>query len=768
VIDLWDNLPSFTFGNDNPRLRSKRPHPDLLSTGFLRCNRTAGDRSAFVWRKERIKNLPFDGLSFSLLNFGTQPGMDKCLAVLPLQKTEVMEVGISCQMCGTENRDGIKFCTACGNALVSATKDAFGSLGNMKTMIAGTVSKAPPSARPREQKTDESSQEELKRTMVGIPSPVNDALKGIPMVKISSAPSSPTQGAGVATGSQSRTVIGMAAVTAPLPTAVPIAKPIPPTGSKPAEHTRNRTMLGMQAPSVAEETAAGTTEKTGLQQAQGISSAKTEPIAAQSSAAVSRSVKPNLDSLASTYSAPKEAAQIKKNPESQPPKSSFKTDSHDLSGPNKQPRKSRAVAIAAVTVSAAALVAVIIAAYFMFFRGSSHLRPTLIPSADGKSVGVLLSFPDAPQGTMVRSVGQNVPVVQGQARIDIPMSQIKLGTNDIALSYVEPGDSQKQMTFPIVLRHLVTDDFSGLAAENPFFTVIFQSAPGISLSVAGKPAQAMGNAYFHKVSLNDIPDLSNAQSDTWMYKLPFQLIDEAGVVEQGEHVAAVPLSRLQIDRPAASALVATDTVTCAGSSEAGAQITVNNAPVGMSDVSFITTVPLMSLGENTVTVVARAPGKAPREVSLKVTRIESFAPAVAKWSEDLNSSLDYPTIGRDPKAQVGKKVKLSGRVVNISTEKGVTAFILYVGKGCPARSKCAVYIVFRGETDAGLQSWVDVLGTVRGTRDVEMKNGVKIDVPAVDAAFVLQIEGSSKTVSNSVQSSSASKSSFSKQQMPLE
>ena len=53
-------------------------------------------------------------------------------------------------------------------------------------------------------------------------------------------------------------------------------------------------------------------------------------------------------------------------------------------------------------------------------------------------------------------------------------------------------------------------------------------------------------------------------------------------------------------------------------------------------------------------------------------------------------------------------------------------------------------MVFRGETDAGLQSWVDVLGTVRGTRAVEMQNGVKIEVPAVDAAFVIRTDDAGK------------------------
>jgi hypothetical protein len=92
---------------------------------------------------------------------------------------------------------------------------------------------------------------------------------------------------------------------------------------------------------------------------------------------------------------------------------------------------------------------------------------------------------------------------------------------------------------------------------------------------------------------------------------------------------------------------------------------------------------------------------------------------------------------------VGKKVKYHGRVVNISTERGVTAFLLYVGTGCPAGAKCAIYVAFRGETDAGLQSMVDVYGKVRGTWDVQLQGGKQETMPALDAEFVIRSDDAS-------------------------
>ncbi len=473
------------------------------------------------------------------------------------------------------------------------------------------------------------------------------------------------------------------------------------------------------------------------------SSAALSQAVAQARAARSQSGRINLDEIGAAdiddaALPPKEeplARRTKPTPalEVIPPE----VDTGDFEDPREETQKNRGMTVAVIFASAVALVAVGIVIYLTFFDKSDVLRPTVISNADGKSVTASLSFPDAPPGTMIQAMGVQLPLVHGLASLNIPMAAIKLGTNDINLLYIEPGEAPKQMSFPLVLRHIVTDDF---------FTAVFQTAPGVQLSVAGKrimstqTAQGVGSSYFHKINLSDFAETQVKNGDMQLYSIPFQLIDENGTVEPGVHTARVPMSKLQLDRPAASALLVSDTVVCSGSTEEGAQVTVNNMPVTVIAGAFTTTLPLVAPGRFLVTVVARAPGKAPRKIQVEVNRIESFAPVVAEWSKDLDPSLDYPTVSGDPKAKVGKKIKLTGRVVNIGTEKGVTAFILYVGKGCPAHSKCAVYVVFRGETEAALHSWVDVYGSVRGTQAVEMQNGFKIDMPAVDAAFVLPAE----------------------------
>ena len=626
-------------------------------------------------------------------------------------------MGISCQMCGTENPDGTKFCSACGNA--------FPTEGQATPVVTPGSGGAPVS----------------KRTVMGIPTVQGEAVKGIPMAKIGGTSAAPAPAAPSPTtaarpkASPAHTMLGMAAVV--VPSAIPKETPAEAAPASVSKSTAfgHRTMLGMPAVAV-DSPVEHAAEKASLV-AKAVE--KTEPMDAVRSDAPTPAAPPAGPTEAmSIQDSPKSTPVRKKRPSPEPRYREPERDSFDDRA--SIPTRGRGLGIAFVIAGSAALIAVCAVIYLMVFDKSAALRPQILPSTDGKTLTVSLAFPGAPPGTSVQVAGRTASVSDGQARIVIPMSQIHLGTNDIDVAVSEPGSSPKQLSFPIVLRHSISDDFSGLVTEDPFVTAAFQIAPGVHLAVDGRPVQPLNNVYFHKIRLADVSKTGAGEGDFMMVKLPFQLIDEAGAVEQGEHVIPVPLTKLRVDRPAPNAKVVSDSVTCSGTSEEGAQITVDGQSAGLTAAGFSTSVSLPVIGAHDIEVTARAPGKAPRTEMLTVTRIVSLAPAVAEWSEDLDTSLDYPTLGRDPNAAVGRKIKLNGRVVNISTEKGVTAFILYVGEGCPARSKCAVYVVFRGETEAGLQSWVDVYGIVRGTRSVEMQNGVKIDVPAVDAVFVVENE----------------------------
>jgi hypothetical protein len=628
-------------------------------------------------------------------------------------------VSKNCKMCGTANGDELRFCAACGNPLEGAgeplKREAPKPAAKLpaKTMMIGVAPQA--AARPQ-------------------PAPAQAPSAGPPMATIS-APAQPAQPAAqpAAGKAPQRTVFGVPGVgaqaSAPRPAEAPLAAPVPmakpvsiqPKPAAPAAAQDKRTVLGLPAAgtdSIPPPAPKAEPAPSHPAPVAAVPHPETRPIEAVPSRPPPRPETRRLD--------PVEGAAGWDDDDDEPPK---RRGSSGL----------LIVAIAAVSVlviGAAALV------YLLVLRGGGGPAPQLFPSADGRALTAVLTFKDAPLGATVQVQGQTVPVVGGQARFDLPREGLKVGENAVPIIYGAPGAAPEAMTVPIFVRYTASTDLQGLATAEPFFVVDFRIAEGIQLAINGQPVQAIGGGYALKVPLSQVTAAAGEQSgDALLHKIPFQITGGDGAVEQGQQIVSIPMTQLRVDRPAPNATVASETVTCAGAVDDGAVVTVNGAAVGVMAAGFRASVPLPAIGKHTVTIEARAPGKAPRTATLEVTRIQSFDAALEAWSADLDRGIDYPTLARDPNLVVGKKIALHGRVVNISTERGVTAFLLYVGEGCPAGAKCAVYVAFRGETDAGLQSMVDVYGKVRGTWDVQLEGGGRETMPAIDAEFVLRNDG---------------------------
>lgn len=679
-------------------------------------------------------------------------------------KWEVIEVAITCKMCGTANNDGVKFCSACGSELAkgdsSGARDAKPKAEKAKTIIMGMVpvtqgaasgerssGAAPGKASDAKGLPHKPAAAAQNKTVIGVatisgaPSPAAKPAAAVPVSKASRprhqtmlgvAAPVVTQKPVVKTASPAGAASTGATSKPPMARAIPVAgkaqKPTPGPAAKPARVTK-KTMLGMPALTEAmPPSTAGGGGLDGEDAGQGSNSAAAPP-----------------EGYLPQATEPIEALRAPAAAGTQPVKAtpSFRAADTFNSWPDEmtseEPRRS-GLLIALVVVAVVVIGVGAVLAYLTFSNKSIMVTPQVFPSPDGKQIIVSLPLDAAPQGTVVRFGEQAAPVSGGKAQITIPMSELKLGSNDITLSYVEPSESPVPLTFPIVLRHTITDDLTGLDTDKPYVSVIFNVAPSIQLSVEGKRVAASRGSFAYRIPLETLMASAKPGEDQIVHDVSFQLTDQNGVSEKGQHGVVIPITDLQVDRPSDKTVTQADTITCSGTTEEDAKVLVNGAAAEVTAGRFSAAVSLSSLGDNTIEITAQAPEKAPGRHALTVQRIESFDAAIAEWSKDLDESLDYPTVGRDPDAQAGKKIKLNGRVVNISTEKGVTAFILYVREGCPARGKCAVYVVFRGETDAKLQSWVDVYGTVRGTRSVDLQQGLKIEVPAVDAVFVIESE----------------------------
>ncbi|MCK9460109.1 MAG: hypothetical protein M0R80_10760 [Proteobacteria bacterium] len=622
----------------------------------------------------------------------------------------------TCKMCGTPNGDEIQFCAACGSALdgdQGQLKRGAQKPGSMpaKTMMFGV---APQAAAPQ----------------VAAPqAPAPPA--GAPMVKM---PAKTMLGVPAVGSTQA---MAQPQAQAPMAQPAPMARPVQPAAAaqatSPSEAWRDkRTVLGM--PAVVTEAA--------------------EP-PAPAPAPASASVPTSAPTMAAPRAAHPETVPIEPQgkPAPAPRKPTMRVEpiredprgrgeDWDDDEPPARKRGGKGLVIIAIAAGAVLLIGAALLVYLLVFRGGGGLQPQVFPAADGQTLTIVLAFPSAPVGAAVQVQGQTVQIMGGQARFDLPRTQLKLGENPVQVTYIEPGAAPKAESFTISLRYAITDDMTGLVTATPSFNVGFQVAEGVQLAISGRPVQTANGLYTLNVPLSQVATVVES-GESLIHKISFQISDPAGLTEQGQHVVTIPTTKLQVDRPAPNAVVAMESVPCAGVTEEGAVVTVNGAPAGVTAAGFHASAALPAIGEHTVTITARAPGKAPRTQAIKITRIQSLDAAVAEWGADLDASIDYPTLARDPNVHVGKKVKFRGRVVNISTERGVTALLLYVGTGCPAGAKCAIYVAFRGETDAGLQSMVDVYGKVRGTWDVQLQGGKQETMPALDAEFVIRSDDAS-------------------------
>ncbi|MBW2276675.1 MAG: hypothetical protein JRF63_04230 [Deltaproteobacteria bacterium] len=656
-------------------------------------------------------------------------------------------MAINCKMCGTDNVQGVEFCAACGSPMTEAAakpKPRAGSV-SAKTMMFG---QAPQVTAP----APEAKQKEPAKTMLGI------SAVGGPQTAAQPAPMAtphavappaaqpvarPAAKPAAKSSSRAHTVMGLPAVVdtakakaqAPAP-AQPAPMARPQQAAKPAakRSDEKHTVLGMPAVS---SDVAETIAKAKQATAQVASTAaqatprprpSTEPLEPVAKPSEPRRPGPNMIETIAADAVPASVANARAA-DSWP----------DEDEPLPQKKGGGALIIVAIFAALVVLVGGGVLLYLLVFRGGgAELRPAVYPNPDGKSLTVALAFPGAPPGTTLQVQGRQVQVMGGQARFELPMDQLVLGENPVPVVYLEPGSAPENMTFPILMRHTVRDDLTGLGTQDPFFIVGFQVAPGIKLSVNGQPVQLAQNAYSHRVSLAQAMAAGPPTGDNLNHKLTFQLVDDTGQPAQGEHVVTIPVTKLQIDRPGKTAVVSFETVTCSGSTEDGAEVMVNGQPASVIARRFSSSVQLAEVGQHEVVVTARVLGKAPATRKIKVSRIDNFDQVLSEWSGDLDTKLDFPTLARDPAAQTNKKIKLSGRVVNINTEARATALLLYVGEGCPAGARCAVHVVFQGETDAGLQSLVDVYGIVRGTHDVDLRGGRKETMPAVKAEFIVK------------------------------
>lgn len=367
---------------------------------------------------------------------------------------------------------------------------------------------------------------------------------------------------------------------------------------------------------------------------------------------------------------------------------------------------------------------------------------------DFQSVEIQTEIANSGEGTKLVIKEQSFPVKGGKVNVILPVGPVVLGHNEIPAMLMDARDEEVgEVVLSFDMDKFWQPVLSGLEEDPPRVMVSFQTLPDTKVKIAGEaPGGTESGRYEWTKPVKELLDRAPpATGDKWPVEVSYEMTPKDGKAVSGTLAWEIPAVHLQVNRPADGAKVADDYVFCSGLTEPGTQVRVNGNSVGeLVDNVFTVKVPLPTVGKHKIVVDAFNPKRGPKQAVLEVIRVESLDAEIDAYAEQVEKDLGWEALARDPDAFKGKKVALHGRIISFRTTKGVSAFQLLVDEGCPPEARCMLKVDFKGETNAGKDSWVTVLGEVTGKFTVETSDKKKFDVPALEAAFVVRDDDQGK------------------------
>lgn len=400
-------------------------------------------------------------------------------------------------------------------------------------------------------------------------------------------------------------------------------------------------------------------------------------------------------------------------------------------------KKSGGLAIAMIVIGLFALVGGSVAVAVMMLSSGSDLRASVVQGEEGEMLEI--EVPGAPAGTRVRFRGAEQPLEAGRARFPLSADALALGDNELAVDVIEPDGSIESETIELHLEMRVRADLGPLERVPPAIDVVVEVPPGSEVTLDGDPLEldAQGRAT-RRIPIEG--SASNAEGIV-EHVVRYRVVPPQGDAAQGQLRTRIPLTTMQLDRPGREVVTEAEEVEVAGAVAPGSTVTVAGEEATVNLGRFLTRHPLPSVGEHTIEVVARAPGKAPRVERIQVRRVADLEAEAARFEVD--RELTYARIAQDPTTYRGQNVALEGTVYNVDVSSGQSVIQILVSD-CPDGARCPLWVTYPAATDAELQDRVRVLGTVAGEQQFRSQRGEIRTVPRVDATFVLPAQASGR------------------------
>jgi hypothetical protein len=276
----------------------------------------------------------------------------------------------------------------------------------------------------------------------------------------------------------------------------------------------------------------------------------------------------------------------------------------------------------------------------------------------------------------------------------------------------------------------VRADLTPLTSDPPGFDVVVDAMPGSQVTVAGRPLAIDANG--HGVQRIPLP-APPAEGGAIDHVAPWRIQPPGGAAAEGQLRTRIPATTMQIDRPGAQVVTDRDAIEIAGAVHPGAIVTIDGTAVPVTDSRFLYRFPLPAPATYTPRVIAR---KAPATRTITIRRVADLAAEAASFRAD--ASITWARIRQSPDTYRGQNVAFEGRVYNVDVQSGRSVLQILV-RDCPRGERCPLWVEYPAATDATINDWVRVLGTGAGMQQFRAESERVIEVPRVDAVFVLPL-----------------------------
>jgi hypothetical protein len=366
--------------------------------------------------------------------------------------------------------------------------------------------------------------------------------------------------------------------------------------------------------------------------------------------------------------------------------------------------------------------------YLLFGGSDVTVRASVVPTEVGDGLRVEVGDADT---THVRFGGQEVALTEGVATFPLAADTLHVGDNELTVELMDESGEAVPHQVTLTVSYRIRADVTTLTQDPPVLTIAVDAIPGSEVTIAGESVELDAEGRGKKTFLIDTDTDATALEHRAEYRVSLPDGQEhAGAVE-----TRVPYATLQIDRPGANVVTDAESVEIAGAVNQAATLTVDGSEVPITaEGRFVHTYPLPSMGEHDVRVVARQPGRAPRVAKLEIRRVEDLAAEAASFRPE--PGLTYARIAQNPSIYRDQRIALEGRVYNINVSGGQSVIQMLV-RECPRGERCPLWVTYPQATDATINDWVRVLGTVAGEQQFRSESDRVITVPRVDAQFVL-------------------------------